>query len=291
MEWYCTECGRLSDSNGGTCECGSTSFERAVVQVAKECTTCGTRVPEHTTTCPECGFTGFEPLGEPQPRNEGSYLEWRCEKCGNEHPRHTPPCDRCGHEVLERVRVDAADFDVDEHVAGYTDPGDDGPWWTFGFSISQLFGGTLIGLIAVVFLLGAAGIGPAADIGGPTPPDPATVESSLLTELNDRRTAAGLSPLTEDGELTAIATARTDRATGDGQPRSADAAFADADYDCSEPILVSYRVPDASADTNLSERLADRMTDDEPRLVGAAARIGVNARIVDGTLYVAVAAC
>ena len=56
MEWYCTECGRPSDTNGGTCECGSTSFERAVVQVTKECTTCGTRVPEHTTTCPDCGF-------------------------------------------------------------------------------------------------------------------------------------------------------------------------------------------------------------------------------------------
>ena len=95
MEWYCTECGRPSDTNGGTCECGSTSFERAVVQVTKECTTCGTRVPEHTTTCPDCGFTGFEPLGEPQPRDEGSYIEWRCEEGGDAHtPPHPPHAPR-----------------------------------------------------------------------------------------------------------------------------------------------------------------------------------------------------
>ncbi|RNJ26242.1 hypothetical protein [Halosegnis longus] len=288
MEWYCTECGRPSDTNGGTCECGSTSFERAVVQVAKECTTCGTRVPEHTTTCPDCGFTGFEPLGEPQPRDEGSYIEWRCEKCGNEHPRHTPPCDRCGHEVLERVRVDAADFDVDEHVAGYDEPGDGG---LFGFSRSQAFGGVLIGSIVVVFLLGTAGIGPAADLGGPAPPDPAVVESSLVAEVNDQRTAAGLDPLVEDGELTRIAATRTERAAGDGQPQGASAAFSEAGYDCAEPILTGYRIPDASADADLGARIADRVTDDEPRLGGAAERVGVDARVVDGTLYVAVAAC
>ena len=292
MEWYCTECGRPSDSRGGTCACGSSSFERTVVKVTKRCTTCGTHVTEHTDTCPDCGFTGFEPLGEPQRRGEGSYLEWRCVECGNEHPRNTPPCDRCGHDGLEQRRVDASDFDVDQHVSDLEEAGEDGgPWWTLGFSRSQAFGGTLVGLIVVVFLLGVVGIGPAADVGSPTPPDPAVVESAVLAELNEQRTAAGLDPLAEDADLAGIAATRTERASGDGQPRSASAAFTDAGYDCSEPILAGYRVPDAGANDGIGTRLADRAVDDEPRLAGAAERVGVEASVVDGTLYVAVAGC
>lgn len=120
MRWRCADCGRVRESGGGTCACGGEEFERLVVQLTKRCTTCGEAVPENTSTCPECGFTGFETLaGEGQAAEEHSYLEWRCAECGRAHPKHTPPCSRCGHETLERHRVDGGDVAVDDVVDEY----------------------------------------------------------------------------------------------------------------------------------------------------------------------------
>lgn len=129
MRWRCVECGRPHETAGGTCDCGSEEFERLVVQVSKRCTTCGATVPEDTTTCPECGFSGFETLaGEDAPDDQRSYIEWRCGACGREHPKHTPPCSRCGHETLERHRVEGEDVAVADVVAEESEGGSIRGW-------------------------------------------------------------------------------------------------------------------------------------------------------------------
>lgn len=124
MRRRCVECGRVHEAAPGTCECGSDEFERLVVRVTKRCTTCGEAVPEHTTTCPECGFTGFETLtGDSEDLGQQSYVEWRCASCGRAHPKHTPPCSRCGHETLERHHVEGEDVVVEDVVVEETAAG------------------------------------------------------------------------------------------------------------------------------------------------------------------------
>lgn len=114
MNWRCVDCGRPSDTGGGTCECGSERFERATFQATKRCTECGELAAGRDISCPNCGFTSFEPLQDEEPRPDPSYHEWRCESCGKEYPKHTPPCDRCGGMEFERVHV--GEVDVDEYV-------------------------------------------------------------------------------------------------------------------------------------------------------------------------------
>lgn len=119
MKWRCTQCGRPAETNGEPCrDCGSESFEQAVVRMTKRCTTCGEPAAEYESTCRECGFGTFEPLdqGPTAAELQGSYVEFRCTECGNEHPRNTPPCDRCGNMTLEPVQVD--DVDVEDYLEG-----------------------------------------------------------------------------------------------------------------------------------------------------------------------------
>lgn len=283
MKWRCRACGRLSPSNVGGCECGARAFERTVVRMTKRCTTCGSPAPADADACEECGFTGFEPLGEGSEAT--GYLEWSCARCGNEHPKHAPPCDRCGHDVLERVRVDTSEFDVDTYVDGT-------PWWTLGFSKVQAFGIVLVVGVLVLFLAGLSGVGPASglvDGGGSMATD--AVERGIRENLNHDRTQAGLTPLSSDETLVGIASEQVDAIRDGESTDTAGAAFQAAGYDCDSPLLTVYRASNGGTATGLSEAIADSLADDHPRLVGAAEELGVTARTVDGDVYVAVAAC
>lgn len=143
MDWRCTDCGRVRETRSEPCECGAHSFERADLQHSQRCTECGEHVPARTTVCPECGFSGFEPItdGTTAGDVDSSYDQWRCTECGRTTPRNTPPCGRCGNMTFERERVEGDEFDVDAFVGA-----DGGVNWRLV--------ATLVAILVVVFLVG-----------------------------------------------------------------------------------------------------------------------------------------
>lgn len=229
MRWRCVDCGRVRESRGGTCACGGEEFERLVVQVSKRCTTCGEAVPQDRTTCPECGFTGFETLaGEGRAVGERSYVEWRCLECGRAHPKNNPPCSRCGHETLQRHRVDGEDVAVDDVVDEYFSDESYLP----AFDRTTLVG---VGLVLVVLLAIWAFVPGAALPGTRGPWVTAINQSALQTELvagvNEERAARNRAALARSTALDETAESlATDAAAGEvpraGATRGCDGATA-----------------------------------------------------------------
>lgn len=147
VNWRCTECGRVHRTNGHPCDCGSESYERAVVQHVKRCTECGEPATRNDRICPECGFGTFEPLAEGPTAGEieSSYLQWRCAECGREYPKNNPPCDRCGGmEFVSEEYGDEA-FDIDEYVEPSRGPAV--PWWLVAALAAVVIGVVLAGTV------------------------------------------------------------------------------------------------------------------------------------------------
>lgn len=289
MRWRCAECGRPHDARPDACECGSESFERGVVKLTKECTTCGEAVPEEADTCPECGFTSFESLAEPDLPDEDDrgYVEFRCADCGKGHPKHTPPCDRCGGLQLERTYVDGASVDPGEFLDGT-------PWWKLGFDRVTLFGVSLVLGVLVLFGTGVAGVGPAAGLVAPDVNETA-LEDALADEL--RASSSTGASLERDETLDGVAAEATRRAMAGGGPDSAEELFGGTGYDCDDPQVVVDRYefePLASPDeAGLAEMAAARMVSDRPNglSLADADAVGVDARQRHRELAVGVVAC
>jgi len=291
MRWRCVACGRPHEDPGGECACGSEEFERMVVQVSKRCTTCGTAVPEATTTCPECGFTGFETIvGEDAEVGEQSYVEWRCASCGRSHPKHNPPCSRCGHEKLERHRVDADEVAVDDVVGEFG-----------GGSILDGFDRTTVagaGIVVVVFVLIWAFVPGAALPGNaPSPADvnETALEDELVVAVNEERTEEGLAALERRDDLDGAASDLATAAAA-GEPMNASAGT-----DCSGATDVGWHI-DGDAEWRDGEPtaeevaglLASDVSPDDPEavlLAEDADRIGVGTARADGDLFVVAVVC
>ncbi|MFB6191772.1 MAG: hypothetical protein ABEI11_00445 [Haloarculaceae archaeon] len=146
MNWRCTECGRIHRTNGHACDCGSESYERAVVQHVKRCTECGEPAGRNERICSECGFGTFEPISDEPTAGEleTSYIQWRCVECGREYPKNNPPCDRCGGMEFEREEYGDEQFDMDEYV----ERGGGGvPWRLVAALAAIVVGVVIVGMV------------------------------------------------------------------------------------------------------------------------------------------------
>jgi ribosomal protein S26 len=289
MRWRCAECGRPHDARPDACECGSESFERGVVKLTKECTTCGEAVPEEADTCPECGFTSFESLAEPDlpDESERGYVEFRCVDCGKSHPKHTPPCDRCGGVQLERTYVDGDSVDPHEFIDGT-------PWWKLELDRVTLFGLSLVLGVLILFASGVAGIGPAAGLVAPDV-DETALERGVYDGLDDDGRVG--QQLSRDETLDGIAAEATRQSVDGGERQSDRELFTAAGYECDAPMTRTYSYEAEPLESPDEPRLADRIVTlllsdptDRETLSGASA-VGVDARQDHRTIVVGVAAC
>jgi RNA polymerase subunit RPABC4/transcription elongation factor Spt4 len=288
MQWRCTECGRPHESRPDVCECGASTFERGVVKLTEECTTCGEAVPEEANTCPECGFTSFEPLGDPDVPDEADkgYVEWQCTDCGKSHPKHTPPCDRCGNLDLEQTYVDNESVDPNDFLR-------EEPWWKLEVDRVTLMGVSLVLGVFVLFGTGVAGVGPAAGLVAPDVNE-SVVESNLVAELDDATATGGLE---RDGSLDEVAAEATRRSVAGEERGSADERFDGAGYDCADAFAVVYSYEaDPLASPNegrLARAFAERILSvpDDQQALSDADVLGVDARQNHREIVVGVAAC
>lgn len=288
MRWQCVECGREHDTRSGRCECGSTEFERTVVQLTKECTTCGEAVPESADSCPECGFTSFESLTDPEPV-DASYIEWRCVECGREHPKNNPPCSRCGHMRLEKHRVE--DADVADYVEG-------GSWRE---ALGTVDRATVAGVaVAVLIVVAIGAFVPGAALPWSSWADDVNrtaVEGRLVAGLNAERADRGFPAMTRTATLDAVARSRATALAG-GESRG---DLSGQTGDCGRAEEIAWDL-DGTGDwpgegDPTASKLADLLVADalsEAR--GAVLRsgehsVGAGTALADGHLYVTVVIC
>jgi hypothetical protein len=162
--WRCEWCEKPHEKNDPPCDnCGHHKFERAVVPVAPD-------APDH----------------EPEP-------VWVCPECGRQHQKNSPPCSRCGNPGLEKHVPDETDYAEELGGTSYLDILE--PRYVAGFAFALVAGGVLVLAMAGVITL------PGMDGGVPGSADSvhgvslADTESAYVTELNERREAAGLGAL------------------------------------------------------------------------------------------------
>jgi hypothetical protein len=213
MEWRCEWCGKPHEENDPPCdECGHGEFEEAVVRVD----------------------TGTV--------DTGTTYVWACEECGRDHPKNSPPCSRCGHMRLEK-REQAFD-ETELETASYLDMGKE-------------YIAASVALVAVVALV-AAGVIPVPGLGGDDLDDvPGDAESAdghnltvteraIVTQLNERRAADGVSALRDDGELEAVAERHNKLIVaeqyGDGERETLEESYLEVGYACDRDPVGESRV-------------------------------------------------
>ncbi|WP_158854776.1 hypothetical protein [Halorhabdus sp. CUG00001] len=273
MKWRCPQCGKPHERNDPPCDnCGHHNFERAVVPEA--------------------------------PNSDRESFVWVCAECGRQHQRNNPPCARCGHGIFEKQPLEAEEIDLS--TRGYLD--------LIG-RVELAAIGVLIGLLAV----GALAITGVVTVPGLTPQGPPTVENvpgnataadglslgdvetAYLAGLNDRRGAAGSTPLERAATLDAVATYynqhRVKSVYGDGTLPARDELEANFAVQCRAsiyslgPVQPNWTSVDSPA--ALGETLAtDRLVDEAGTVQRTASRTGIDMhRAPDGTLFVTQVIC
>lgn len=274
MEWRCTWCGKPHEENDPPCDnCGHNKFERAVEQMAPE-----------TTDDPS------DPV-------------WVCTECGRQHTKNSPPCNRCGNVHLEKRQPDWDDL---EDLGGTTYRDVLEPRYVAGYALAAVLGITL--------LLGYTGVITLPGTGRPPIPDApgegervgdlslSAVESAYVEQLNERRDAAGVAPLSNDSDLewyTAFVNKRIlANATGDGPPLSREDANRVGEYCDRQPVVERYPVfstDPAEAfenETALAATLLEGWEGRSDALAESQTRVGVDVHVApNGGLFVTVAVC
>jgi len=180
MEWRCEWCGKPHEEDDPPCDnCGHGSFEKAVVPQTDLSEGEG---PDATTV-------------------------WVCTECGRNHTKHAPPCSRCGNHKLvkEKQRVDDAELSAPGYLDLLT------PKYLAGLVVVLGLAGVFtLGVTGLVYIPGLSpGVPPVPDAPGEADAAAgrslAAVESAYVTELNERRSGAGLAELTRTDRLDEIA--------------------------------------------------------------------------------------
>ncbi|ACV48075.1 MULTISPECIES: hypothetical protein [Halomicrobium] len=273
MEWRCTWCGKPHEENDPPCDnCGHNTFERAVEQVP-------TAETDGTT----------DPV-------------WVCTECGRQHTKNSPPCKRCGNVDLEQRQPDWDDLD-ELGGTSYRDVLE--PRYVAGYAIAAVLGITLV--------LAYAGVVTLPGMGRPPVPDDvagegdrvgdrsiAAVEAAYVEQLNERRDAAGVGPLTNDTDLewyTAYVNKRTVQSVaGDGRQLRQEERNSVFDY-CDDPVTERYIAAETTvdafdSDASLAEALLDSWDGNDEALTATQESIGVDVHVgPDGRVFVTVAVC
>jgi len=274
MEWRCEWCGKPHEEDDPPCDnCGHGMFEKAVV---RQTDLSGEAGPEATTV-------------------------WVCTECGREHTKHSPPCSRCGNAKLEQQesRVDESELSA----PGYTD------------LLTPQYAAALavVGLLAVVFVLGVTGIVDVPGFPDNDVPDVdnvpgnatqsegvalADVESAYVTEINDRREADDLAQLERTGGLDEVATFYNQRAVkqvfGNGTLPSADRVgdLLGGECDTRAESGFTFVTQNGTTDaTTLGTRLADSIQESQLQPAQEATLIGVDVHAANGDLFLSHLVC
>jgi len=274
MEWRCTWCGKPHEENDPPCDnCGHNKFERAVEQMA-----------------PETNGGPTEPV-------------WVCAECGRQHTKNSPPCKRCGHVHLEKRQPDWEEF---EDIGGtsYRDVLE--PRYVVGYVLAAILGITLLLAYTGVITLPGMGRPPIPDAPGEGEQVGALslsdVEASYVEQLNERRDAAGVAPLSNDSDLewyTAYVNKRiVANVTGDGPPLTQQDVDRVGEYCQRQPVADHYSVfatgpvEDFENESALATTLFESWDGRDEALAESQTQVGVDVHVAQNDrVFVTVAVC